>query len=177
MAQKICKLYPKEDELWDKVLHWDNLQFVADNTQTLALQASKAPMVVLSSAGMLSGGKSVSWAKAFAPDLNAHIIFCGYSSQNTLASQIRYGQAKIVIDGDLVENKANITELLSFSSHASRESLIDYYTETLRFDKLLLVHGEYENKVTFAQELQEKLVSQGKSSRVVAVNQDSKLYI
>ena len=55
--------------------------------------------------------------------------------------------------------------------------MIDYYTETLRFDKLLLAHGEYENKVTFAQELQEKLVSQGKSSRVVAVNQDSKLYI
>ena len=84
---------------------------------------------------------------------------------------------KIVIDGDLVDNNANITELVSFSSHASRESLTEYYTERLRFNKLLLVHGEYENKVTFAQELQDKLASQGKSSRVVAVNADSKVQI
>ena len=105
MAQRICKLYPEDDELWDKVYHWGNLKFIADNAETLALQASKAPMVVLSSAGMLSGGKSVSWAKAFAPDPNAHIIFCGYSSQNTLASQIRYGQTKIAESlGATVEN-------------------------------------------------------------------------
>ena len=177
MAQKICKLYPEDDELWDKVYHWGNLKFIADNAETLALQASKAPMVVLSSAGMLSGGKSVSWAKAFAPDPNAHIIFCGYSSQNTLASQIRYGQAKITIDGEMVENNANITELVSFSSHASREDLTEYYTERLRFNKLLLVHGEYENKVTFAKELQDKLASNGKSARVIAVNADTKIYI
>ena len=77
----------------------------------------------------------------------------------------------------MVENNANITELVSFSSHASREDLTEYYTERLRFNKLLLVHGEYENKVTFAKELQDKLASNGKSARVIAVNADTKIYI
>lgn len=176
MAQKICNLYPQEDELWSKVYKWSNLHFVKDNEETLKLQSSTNPFVVLSSAGMLSGGKSVSWAKSFLPDSNAHIIFCGYSSQNTLASKIRFGDKKIAIDGDILENNVNITELASFSSHASREELIDYYVNSIRFDKLCLVHGDFENKVEFANTLQDKLGKQGKSSRVIAIQQDTKIY-
>lgn len=176
MAQKICSLYPQEDELWSKVCKWSNLHFVRDNEETLRLQSSTNPFVVLSSAGMLSGGKSVSWAKSFLPDGNAHIIFCGYSSQNTLASKIRFGDKKITIDGDIFENNANITELTSFSSHASREELIDYYVNSIRFDKLCLVHGDFENKVEFANTLQDKLGKQGKSGRVIAIQQDTKIY-
>lgn len=177
MAQKICAVYPEEDAFWRLVYNWGNLHFVSDYEETIKLQNSKQPMIVLSSAGMLSGGKSVSWAKAFAPDPNAHIIFCGYSSESTLASKIRFGDRMVSIEGEMVENNANITELVSFSSHASREELIEYYTESLRFNKLLLVHGDFDNKVVFAQELQDKLASQGKSSRVIAVNSDTKTYI
>lgn len=177
MAKKICDIYPKDNSLWNWVYNWENLHFVSDYEETIRLQNSKQPMVVLSSAGMLSGGKSVSWAKAFAPDPNAHIIFCGYSSDSTLASKIRFGDKMVSIEGEMVENNANITELVSFSSHASREELIEYYTKSLRFNKLLLVHGDFDNKVIFAQELQDRLVSQGKSSRVAAVNADTKIYI
>ena len=177
MAKKICDIYPKDNPLWDLVYNWENLSFVSDYVETLRLQNSKRPICVLSSAGMLSGGKSVSWAKTFAPDPNAHIIFCGYSSESTLASKIRFGDKMVSIEGEMVENNANITELVSFSSHASREELIEYYTESLRFNKLLLVHGDFDNKVTFAQELQDKLASQGKSSRVIVANMDTKVFI
>ena len=104
-------------------------------------------------------------------------MFCGYSSENTLASKIRFGENKINIDGDVVENNANITELVSFSSHASRDELIDYYVNTLRFNKLCLVHGNYENKVEFANALQDELIKQGKSSRVICTQQDQKVFI
>ena len=59
----------------------------------------------------------------------------------------------------------------------NKEELIDYYINALRFNKLLLVHGNFDSKVTFAQELQDKLASQGKSSRVIATNMDTKVYI
>lgn len=179
MAQKICALYPDDNGLWDEVYHWERLQFVPDHVATLTLQNTKStnPIAVLSSAGMLSGGKSVSWAKALLPDHNAHIMFCGYSSDNTLASKIRFGENKINIEGDVVENNANITELVSFSSHASRDELIDYYANTLRFNKLCLVHGNYENKVNFANTLQDELIKQGKSSRVVCTQQDQKILL
>ena len=176
MAQNISKLFPDDSEWYDIMNNWSNFKFITDFATSQAMQASNEPLVVLSSAGMLSGGRSISWAKALIPDRNAHIIFCGYSSQNTLASQIRYGEREIMIDGDLVPNNCNITELVSYSSHASYEELMGYYGNVLVYDKIALVHGEFELKVAFANSLQNNLIAQGKSSRVVAVNADSKIY-
>ena len=84
---------------------------------------------------------------------------------------------EVNIDGVNVANKANITELRSFSSHASYEELIDYLTNQCRFNKLCLVHGNYENKVEFANTLQDELIKQGKSSRVICTQQDQRIYI
>lgn len=175
MAQNISKLFPDDGEWFDIMNGWSNFEFITDFTTTQSMQASHEPMVVLSSAGMMTGGRSVSWAKAIIPDPKAHIIFCGYSSESSLASQIRFGQKEISIDGDLVPNNCNITELVSYSSHASYEELMDYYGNVLVYDKIALVHGEFEGKVAFANTLQNSLIAQGKSSRVIATNADSKI--
>ena len=84
---------------------------------------------------------------------------------------------EVNIDGVNVANKANITELRSFSSHASYEELIDYLTNQCRFNKICLVHGNYENKVEFANTLQDELIKQGKSSRVICTQQDQRIFI
>ena len=42
---------------------------------------------------------------------------------------------------------------------------------------IIFHHNDMDGKVSFAKTLKEKLVEQGKSSRVVAVNIDSKIYI
>lgn len=175
MATKMCYLYPNDEPWYTIVYDWPNLKFIDEYTTSQAMQQSNQPMVVLSSAGMITGGRCVGWAKAMIPDPNAHIIFCGYSSENSVASQIRYGKKEVAIDGDLVENKANITELVSFSSHASYEELMNYYNK-LQYNKIALVHGEMEGKVAFAQTLQQSLIEQGKSARVVATNADTKIY-
>lgn len=175
MAQNISKLFPDDGEWGDIMSSWNNFKFITEFSTSQAMQASNEPMVVLSSAGMMSGGRSVFWAKALIPDKNAHIVFCGYSSENTLASQIRFGQKEIMIDGDLVPNNCNITELVSYSSHASYEELMEYYGDTLKYNKIALVHGNFEYKVAFAEVLQNKLIKQGKSSRVIVTNADSKI--
>ena len=107
---------------------------------------------------------------------NTCVIFFGFAGANNLASQIKAGQKEVNIDGTIVKNRANIIELRSFSSHASYEELMKYYDEDTRYDKLALHHGEFEPKVAFANTLQNNLIAQGKSSRVVAVNADSKIY-
>ena len=114
--------------------------------------------------------------KTVLPDRNNHIIFIGYAGENNLASQIKSGQKEVVIDGENIINAANITELRSFSSHASYEELTEYYTARCRYNKLALVHGNFEDKVEFAHYLQNIISNDGKSARVVAVNQDQKIY-
>ena len=53
---------------------------------------------------------------------------------------------------------------------------MDYYTE-IPYNKICLVHGEMNSKVDFAKALKDKLASNGKSARVIAVNADTKIYI
>lgn len=174
LAQKFCELWP-EDELWHKIKQWDNLHYVKEWADSQALQLSHKPAVVLSASGFLVGGRVVSWLQTILPDRNAHILFSGYSGENNLASQIRSGQPHVMVDGVEVENNANITELVSFSSHASYEELLSYAQE-MRYDRIGLIHGDMRFKPVFATTLQTLLHKSGRSDKVICVNDNTKIF-
>ena len=175
LAIKICNLWP-DVELWDEVMNWKNLKFVNEVTDSKALQMSNEHCIILASSGFLAGGRVLSHLTTILPNQNNTIMFIGYSGENNLASKIKANEPVVEVNGVLVENKAKIVELRSFSSHASYEELMDYYTE-IPYNKICLVHGEMNGKVEFAKALKDKLASYGKSARVIAVNADTKIYI
>ena len=172
LAQKFCSIWPEFDE----ILGWGNLHQVQSWQESQALQAQHFPCIVIAASGMMNAGRSVSWAKALLPNPKNTILFCGFSSPNTVAYNIRYGDRYIELDGESVPNNANIVELVSFSSHANYEELMGYYAYDYAYDKIILVHGNMDGKVGFGHTLQDKLVEQGKSSRVICANQDTKVY-
>ena len=92
-----------------------------------------------------------------------------------MASQIRYGDQIININGVYVENNANIIELVSYSSHANFQELFDYYINQCLYNKLALVHGNNSYKTEFGDLIQNELIIQGKSSRVIITNIDTKI--
>lgn len=175
LAQKFCDVWPEED-LWPDIMKWSRLHFTTDWTESQTLMKRNSHDIIISASGFLNGGRVMEWLKFVLPNSNNAILFCGYSGENNLAYQIRHGDSVVNVDGEIVENKANIIELVSFSSHASYQELMDYYANELRYDKILLVHGNMDNKVNFANVLQNKLIEQGKSSRVVAANMDTKIF-
>jgi len=175
LAVKFCNIY-SEDVEWQEIVQWKNVKFISEYTESLPLQTSNEKCIIIASSGFLTGGRIMSHLKTALPNPNNHIIFIGFAGENNLASQIKGGQKEVKVDGELVSNKANITSLVSFSSHASYEELIDYYS-TVRFDKIALTHGEYSGKLSFTKALQDKLSSQGKSSRVICTAQDQKIYL
>ena len=174
LAQKICNIWPSSE--WQDVLNWNNIHWVDSWEESKEWQKSNQKFVVISASGMLNGGRSVEWAKELLPDEKNSILFCGYSSENTLAYKIKNFEKSLNINGSIVENKANIVELKSFSSHANYDELVEYYTQDCRFDKLVLVHGEMNNKVDFKIHLQDILVEKGESARVICANEDCKIY-
>lgn len=175
LGQKISALW--DDDKWGQVYSWSNLYKVRDIQDTINLQQREEKCIIVASAGMCNAGKITSWLKALVDKGDTHLIFIGYCPSEGVAADIKSNKKEITIDGETIKNNCNYTELRSFSSHASYEELIDYYTNQCRFNKLALVHGEYANKVEFAHTLQDILSSQGKSSRVIAVNADTKIYI
>ena len=175
LAIKICNMWP-DVELWDDVMNWKNLKFVNEITDSKALQMSNEHCIIVSASGFLNGGRVLSHLTTVLPNGNNTIMFIGYAGENNLASRIKANEPFVEVNGVVIENKAKIVELRSFSSHASYEELMDYYTE-IPYNKICLVHGEMNGKVEFAKTLKDKLASNGKSARVIAVNADTKIYI
>lgn len=174
LGQKISNIW--EDEEWEKVYAWPNLYKVKDIQDSYRLQRTQDKAIVVASAGMCNAGRIVSWLKASIGNPKTHLLFIGYCPAEGIAADIKSNNREITIDGETTPNRCNYTELKSFSSHCSYYGMLDFYG-SLEFDKLCLVHGESKNKVEFAHVLQDKLASQGKSSRVIAVSSASKIYI
>ena len=175
LAIKICNMWP-DIELWDEVMNWKNLKFVNEITDSKSLQMSNEHCIIVSASGFLNGGRVLNHLTTVLPNENNTIMFIGYAGEQNLASRIKSNEPFVEVNGVVIENKAKIVELRSFSSHASYEELMDYYTE-IPYNKICLVHGEMNGKVEFAKALKDKLASNGKSARVIAVNADTKIYI
>ena len=175
LAIKICNMWP-DIELWDEVMNWKNLKFISEVTDSKSLQMSNEHCIIVSASGFLNGGRVLNHLTTVLPNENNTIMFIGYAGEQNLASRIKSNEPFVEVNGVVIENKAKIVELRSFSSHASYEELMDYYTE-IPYNKICLVHGEMNGKVEFAKALKDKLASNGKSARVIAVNADTKIYI
>ena len=176
LASKFCAMWNSADEdyTWQEII--SKVKVIDSYESSIVLQESNEPCIILSASGFLQGGRIMNHLKASLDKPSTCVVFCGFAGQNNLASQIKAGQKEVNIDGVIVKNRANIVELRSFSSHASYEELMQYYGEQTRYNKLALHHGNFEPKVAFANTLQNNLIAQGKSSRVIAVNADSKIY-
>lgn len=173
LASKFCAI-------WNDSLKWQDImkqiKVIDSYESSVALQESNEHCIILSASGFIQGGRIISHLKTALDKPTTCVIFCGFAGENNLASQIKGRQKEVNIDGTIVKNRANIVELRSFSSHASYEELMMYYGKDIRCDKLALHHGEFEGKVAFANTLQNNLIAQGKSSRVIATNADTKIY-
>lgn len=161
------------EEIWN---NWPNLIKLTDYNSSQEAQKITEKCIVIAGAGMCTSGRIIGWLKSSIGNPKAHLVFIGYCPPEGLAADIKSNKKYIKIDDVIVENKCNYTELVSFSSHASYEELMEYYGELLIYDKIALVHGEFEPKVSFANTLQNNLIAQGKSSRVICVNADTKIY-
>ena len=172
LGEKIYRAWPEPLDYEDRL----NLKFVQSWEESQALQVSNEPCVVIASSGMLTAGRAVCYLKYLLPSPNNAVLFIGYSAENTTATEIKQGNKLIKVDGEVVPNMVQIYSLNSFSSHSNYNQLMKYLME-LDYQKVCLVHSAYESKVSFANTLQNNLIAQGKSSRVIATNADTKVYL
>lgn len=171
LGEKIYRAWSEPLDYEDRL----NLKFVQSWEESQALQVSNEPCILVASSGMLTAGRAVCYLKYLLPSPNNAVLFIGYSAENTTATEIKQGNKSIKVDGEVVANKAQIYSLNSFSSHSNYNQLMKYLME-LDYQKVCLVHSAYESKVAFANTLQNNLIAQGKSSRVIATNADTKIY-
>lgn len=162
-------------ELFDEMMSWKNIRRVITPEDSKAAISDKEAKVILSSSGMLTAGRSVKWIQSILPHENDCILFMGYSGEDTLAWKIKHNKDNktININGKPYKNNAQIYDLKSFSSHMQRIDMINYY-KSINCEKIYLVHGD-SNKIEFKHDLEEAIFDCLKSTKVVAVNNGTKI--
>jgi len=182
MAIRCCKAYSRmldgEDaKKWETVLQWKNIHLVEDSVESKEWRDANIPVVVLASSGMIVKGRSTGWACSMLPKVKDRIVFCGFSAEGSIGAIIKEGKQKtITISGKKCANKCQVTNLMSFSSHAQRDTLLDYYS-SVQCEKIILVHGEMSGKLDFAKELQEKIFNNDNTGKVVVAQRGYELSI
>lgn len=160
------KLVEKDKDLWHKVISWKNIVWVNSFEDSQEWQKLKTSQVVISTSNFLKNGRIVSWLKSILPNENSRIMLCGYAGdKDSVAYQIQHSKKWVMIDGDKIRSKANVMQLVSFSSHACQKELLQRYTE-MPYNKIYLVHGEKSNKEDFAKLLKDSLEKANRSSKV-----------
>lgn len=161
-----------------KVLSWKNIVQVGEWSESKHWAENGVPCVILSASGMMVSGRVITYLPQVLADGFAHILFCGFVSENSLGWKIKNGKDTKVfkINNKLCRNRCSITSLNSFSSHMQHDDLLDYYS-SINYEKIALVHGEMKTKLAFAEELQQENSKKNKTGKVIVVNSGVKLRV
>jgi len=106
------------------------------------------PAVIISTAGMMTGGPVLEYFKHLAPDPNNTLIFVGYQSEGSLGRRIQKGWREIALPderGKLKEVKIemDIKTIEGFSGHSDRSQLINYLKRfSPKPERVICLHGE-----------------------------------
>lgn len=180
LTKNITNVYTKileeeEKECFDKVLAWKNLKIISDyNTETTQVLIDKNPKVIISSSGFCDFGHVKEYIKRYIVHKNNTIIFCGYTSERSLAGKLRKETNSVTIDKKAYSKKAKIISLESFSSHMQKKQLIDYIA-SINTDKVILVHGDKDAKLSLKTSVEEKLKEMNKTTNIIVGQKNLKV--
>lgn len=167
-------------ELWTKVYNWNQFKYVKETEESKLAVSKNESCICLGSGGFLQGGgRSIPWAKSILPRRKDMIIFCGYGgNEDSIIYRIKHPEKHkiITIDNKKCKNNCAVMSLKSFSSHIQHDELLDLLGNKINVDnKIFLVHGNMDTKISFSKELKTLLQKNNKTTGVIVINKGTKV--
>jgi metallo-beta-lactamase family protein len=142
-------------EQMQDLLHF--CQEIKEPWQEESREQGGGPHILISSSGMLTGGKVREHLKQLAPESKNIIFFPGYLGEGTLGRQIVAGDKVVSVGEDQVEIKCEILQAKDLSSHADQSQLINWLERcTEEGSHIWLNHGSEVARSVFLEILKEK---------------------
>ena len=141
----------------DMLFDFDNLIYLESSDASKAISNYNEPCIIISSSGMVQGGRVEHHVEANIGNPYATILMVGYASEGTLGWRLLNGQDTISIKGKQLPVLANIEKIDVFSGHGDQNDLIRFVKmqdpETLK--GVFLVHGEQQSMADFQDKIQQ----------------------
>ncbi len=124
-------------------LKWTGLTFAQTAEESKKINDYKAPCIIISSSGMVTGGRILHHLAQRLPDPKNTVIFIGFQAPGTRGFTIKSGAPEVKIFGQMVPIRAQVAALEQFSDHADTPELLEWlHTFQSKPTATYLVHGE-----------------------------------
>jgi metallo-beta-lactamase family protein len=156
-ATKIYAAHPKEQEAVRGELTAKNVVCHSTVDESKALNSFQGPGILISSSGMLTGGRILHHLKRLLPDARNTVALVGYQAAGTQGRFLQDHAPTIRIHGEEVTVHATIEDLTGFSGHADPGEILRWLSALPAPPKtIFLTHGEPEAAAALAATLQQK---------------------
>ena len=124
-------------------LSWPNFYFDQTQDDSKKINQIDSPTIIVSSSGMVTGGRVLHHLMQRLPDRKNLVLFIGFQAPGTRGYTIKNGAATVKMFGQEVPIRAQVTALEQFSDHADTPELLEWLHTFRRPPKeVFLVHGE-----------------------------------
>ncbi|PYX67855.1 MAG: MBL fold metallo-hydrolase, partial [Acidobacteria bacterium] len=154
MAINAVKIFLKHDEEYSdetremirkygSPLTWSGFTFASTPEESKKINDARMPSVIISSSGMVTGGRILHHLAQRLPDPRNLVLFIGFQAPGTRGFTIKSKADEVKIFGDYVPIRAQVAALEQFSDHADPPELLQWL-RTFRNQPATtyLVHGE-----------------------------------
>jgi metallo-beta-lactamase family protein len=154
MAIKAVEIFLRHDEEYSEEtrdmirrygspLEWPGFTFASTPEESKKINAVLTPAIIVSSSGMVTGGRILHHLAQRLPEPKNLILFIGFQAPGTRGFAIKNKSDEVKIFGDYVPIRAQVAALEQFSDHADPPELLHWLrTFRNRPGKTYLVHGE-----------------------------------
>lgn len=151
LSQDVFESIDEVDSI-DSLGEWDNLK-----TKT-------GPLIIITSSGMVTGGRIWRHLKNWQNDENALLFLPGYQAEGTAGKRLSEGYREIAdSNGERIVWTGEIMHSEAFSSHADQSELLDWVQDVDKNTEIYLLHGENDSKII----LREKLLGNGYKNIII----------
>jgi metallo-beta-lactamase family protein len=126
--------------------------------ESLRLNQLPGPRVILSSSGMLAGGRVLHHLRRLLPEPQNQVVLVGFQAAGTRGRALKEGARYLRIHGQDVPVRAEIVDVPGLSGHADQQELLRWLRGLkVAPTRTFVVHGEPEAARELAKRIEQEL--------------------
>lgn len=158
-ANKIYKEFSQNTKMAEELkLSLGEIEIIDQTREWESIQKQVGPLIVITSSGMVTGGRVWRYLENWQDDDNTCLFLPGYQGVGTPGKMLSEGK-RIVHDeeGKKIHWRGEVMTSDAFSSHADQSELVKWLGDVQPETQIYLIHGEGQSKL----KLKDKLESLG----------------
>jgi metallo-beta-lactamase family protein len=110
--------------------------------ESMRLNGLDGPRVILSSSGMLTGGRVLHHLRRLLPEPRNFVVLAGFQAEGTRGRQLLNGAKTLRMHGQVIPVCATVAEIPGLSGHADSDELVRWLADAPPPRRTFVVHGE-----------------------------------